>query len=112
MRLNFFNRDFFNAIQAKNGPEFWRMLIWVFTPWAFIYVGSAVVEYVVSSYLVIRWRRWLTRFYIAHWLEGHAHYRMSLTGGSGGQPRPAHRRRRRPLHRRRRRRRHLRLRRL
>ena len=41
VRLNFFNRDFFNAIQEKNGPEFWRMLIWVFTPWAFIYVGSA-----------------------------------------------------------------------
>ena len=64
VRLSFFNRDFFNAIQEKNGPEFWRMLIWVFMPWAFIYVASAVIEYVISSYLVIRWRRWLTRFYI------------------------------------------------
>ncbi len=86
VRLNFFNRDFFNAIQEKNGPEFWRMLIWVFTPWAFIYVASAVIEYVVSSYLVLRWRRWLTRFYISHWLEGHAHYRMSLTGGVADNP--------------------------
>ena len=40
--------------------------------------ASPVIEYVVSSYLVIRWRRWLTQFYIAHWLAGHAHYRMSL----------------------------------
>ena len=31
-----------------------------------------------ASYLVIRWRRWLTQFYISHWLGGHAHYRMSL----------------------------------
>jgi putative ATP-binding cassette transporter len=86
VRLNFFNRDFFNAIQEKNGPEFWRMLLWIFMPWAFVYVASAVIEYVVSSYLVIRWRRWLTRFYISHWLENHTHYRMSLTGGMTDNP--------------------------
>lgn len=86
VRLNFFNRDFFNAIQEKNGSEFWRMLLWVFMPWAFIYVGSLVIEYVVSSYLVIRWRRWLTQFYISHWLGSHAHYRMSLSGGLADNP--------------------------
>ena len=86
VRLNFFNRDFFNAIQNHNGPEFWRMLLWVFTPWAFIYVGALVVEYVVSSYLVIRWRRWLTQFYISHWLSHHAHYRMSLARGPADNP--------------------------
>jgi putative ATP-binding cassette transporter len=86
VRLNFFNRDFFNAIQNHDGPVFWRMLLWVFTPWAFIYVGALVVEYVVSSYLVIRWRRWLTQFYISHWLSQHAHYRMSLTRGPADNP--------------------------
>jgi len=86
VRLNFFNRDFFNAIQEKNGPEFWHLLLWVFTPWAFIYVASAVIEFVVTSYLVIRWRRWLTQFYISHWLAGHAHYRLSLAGGPADNP--------------------------
>jgi putative ATP-binding cassette transporter len=86
VRLNFFNRDFFNAIQEKNGPEFWNLLLLVFTPWAFIYVASAVIEFVVTSYLVIRWRRWLTQFYISHWLAGHAHYRMSLAGGPADNP--------------------------
>jgi vitamin B12/bleomycin/antimicrobial peptide transport system ATP-binding/permease protein len=86
VRLNFFNRDFFNAIQNHNGPEFWRMLLWVFMPWAFIYVGALVVEFVVSSYLVIRWRRWLTQFYISHWLSHHAHYRMSLSSGPADNP--------------------------
>jgi putative ATP-binding cassette transporter len=86
VRLSFFNRDFFNAIQEKNGAEFWRMLLWVFMPWAFIYVASMVIEFVVSSYLVIRWRRWLTQFYIAHWLKNHAHYRMSLSGGPADNP--------------------------
>jgi putative ATP-binding cassette transporter len=86
VRLNFFNRDFFNAIQEKNAPEFWNLLLFVFTPWAFIYVASAVIEFVVTSYLVIRWRRWLTQFYISHWLAGHAHYRLSLAGGSADNP--------------------------
>jgi len=86
VRLNFFNRDWFNAIQEKNGPEFWNLLLYVFTPWAFIYVASMVIEFVVTSYLVIRWRRWLTQFYISHWLAGHAHYRMSLADGGADNP--------------------------
>jgi putative ATP-binding cassette transporter len=86
VRLNFFNRDWFNAIQEKNGPEFWHLLLAVFTPWAFIYVASMVIEFVVTSYLVIRWRRWLTQFYISHWLAGHAHYRLSLSGGGADNP--------------------------
>jgi len=86
VRLNFFNRDFFNAIQEKHSAEFWQLLLWVFTPWAFVYVASAVIEYVVMSFLVIRWRRWLTNFYITHWLNRHAHYRMNLIGGEADNP--------------------------
>lgn len=86
VRLNFFNRDWFNAIQEKNESDFWNLLLFVFTPWAFIYVASMVIEFVVTSYLVIRWRRWLTQFYISHWLAGHAHYRMSLADGGADNP--------------------------
>ena len=39
VRLSFFNRDWFNAIQEKNAAEFWRQLLFVFTPWAFVYVA-------------------------------------------------------------------------
>jgi len=86
VRLSFFNRDWFNAIQDKNAADFWNLLLYVFTPWAFIYVASMVIEFVVTSYLVIRWRRWLTQFYISHWLAGHAHYRMSLADGGADNP--------------------------
>ena len=82
VRLSFFNRDLFNAIQNKDAASFWQLLFWVFTPWAFIYVASAVIEFVVQSMLVIRWRKWLTDFYVSHWLGGHAHYRMSLVGAA------------------------------
>jgi vitamin B12/bleomycin/antimicrobial peptide transport system ATP-binding/permease protein len=82
VRLSFFNREWFDAIQAKNQPEFWNQLLWVFIPWAFVYVTSAVIEFVVQSMLIIRWRRWLTDFYIQHWLGDHAHYRMNLVGAA------------------------------
>jgi putative ATP-binding cassette transporter len=86
VRLSFFNRDWFNAIQAKDAPTFWSLLFWVFTPWAFVYVASAIIEFVLQSMLVIRWRRWLTDFYVSHWLGHHAHYRMSLAGGAADNP--------------------------
>ncbi|GAC1333572.1 MAG: ABC transporter ATP-binding protein/permease [Beijerinckiaceae bacterium] len=86
VRLSFFNRDWFNAIQEKNAHEFWQLLLFVFTPWAFIYVASSVIEYVVQSMLIIRWRRWLTDYYVSHWLDDHAHYRMSLIGSETDNP--------------------------
>lgn len=86
LRLSFFNRDWFNAIQEKNEPLFWQLLLWVFTPWAFIYVASAVIEYVVQSMLIIRWRRWLTDHYVARWMSDATHYRMTLGGDGADNP--------------------------
>lgn len=86
VRLSFFNRDWFNAIQTKNAADFWALLMLVFVPWAFIYVTSAVIEFVVQSMLVIRWRRWLTEHLIARWLSDHTHYRMSLIGSNADNP--------------------------
>ncbi len=64
LRLSFFNRDWFNAIQNKDEAAFWSQLFTVFTPWAFLYIASAVLEFVVTSTLIIRWRRWLTGHYV------------------------------------------------
>ena len=86
VRLSFFNRDWFNAIQNKDADAFWQLLLLVFTPWAFVYVASTVIEFVVQSMLVIRWRRWLTEFFVARWLGDHTHYRMSLTGSVADNP--------------------------
>jgi vitamin B12/bleomycin/antimicrobial peptide transport system ATP-binding/permease protein len=86
VRLSFFNRDWFNAIQNKDADSFWQLLFSVFVPWAFTYVTIAVVEFVVQSMLVIRWRRWLTDYFVSHWLAGHAHYRMTLVGSETDNP--------------------------
>lgn len=82
VRLNFFNRDWFNAIQNKNETEFWSLLFTVFLFWAFVLIVSNVLEYLVQSALLIRWRRWLTNRYVGEWLDDSTHYRMAL-GGSG-----------------------------
>jgi vitamin B12/bleomycin/antimicrobial peptide transport system ATP-binding/permease protein len=78
LRLSFFNRDWFDAIQNRDAAAFWHQLLFVFTPWAFIYVGMTVVEFFVQYMLIIRWRRWLTDHFVSRWLRSHNHYRISL----------------------------------
>jgi putative ATP-binding cassette transporter len=86
LRLSFFNRDWFNAIQTRNGPVFWQQLLFVFTPWAFAYVSMTVVELFTQSMLVIRWRRCLTDHFVTRWLATHNHYRISLVAGQTDNP--------------------------
>ena len=101
VRLNFFNRAWFDAIQQRNETVFWEQLLFVFTPYAFLYVGMTVVELFVQQMLVLRWRTWLTDHFVTRWLNNHNHYRISLVAGPDRQPRPAHFRRYFPLHQRR-----------
>jgi putative ATP-binding cassette transporter len=80
LRLNFFRRDIFDALQNYDSPTFFDTLLLGFTPWAFAYVGMLVVEFFAQFMLVIRWRRWLTDHFVARWMGSHAHYRVSLDG--------------------------------
>jgi vitamin B12/bleomycin/antimicrobial peptide transport system ATP-binding/permease protein len=86
IRLSFFSRDWFNAIQNRDAKAFWYQLFTVFMVWAFLYIFAAVVEFVVQSTLVIKWRRWLTAYYTDRWLDNHTHYRMSLAGAAADNP--------------------------
>ncbi|HMF06972.1 MAG TPA: ABC transporter ATP-binding protein/permease, partial [Methylocella sp.] len=86
LRLSFFSRDWFDSIQNKDEAAFWSQLLLVFVPWAFLFIATAVVEFVVTSTLIIRWRRWLTGNYVGRWLNSHTHYRMSLAGGGADNP--------------------------
>ena len=61
LRLSFFNRDFYNAIQEKDAASFWYQLIFVFSVWAGISVLSNLIELFANYTLLIRWhrpRRW------------------------------------------------------
>jgi putative ATP-binding cassette transporter len=75
--FNEWNRRFYDALQNKDEPTFWREIItfsWIAALFIAVYVSRAVA----SPYLRLRWRRWITRRYINHWLEGRGYYRIEL----------------------------------
>jgi putative ATP-binding cassette transporter len=86
VRLSFFSRDFYNALQDKDQAEFWRQIGLVLLPFASLLITCLVVEYVVTSSFVIRWRRWLSAHYIGRWLGGGVHYPMALGGAPADNP--------------------------
>jgi putative ATP-binding cassette transporter len=86
VRLNYFSRDFYNALQNKDEAAFWTQLLAIFLPFATVYIAALVVEYVVTSTFVYRWRRWLSAYYIGRWLGGGAHYPMALAGTPADNP--------------------------
>ena len=86
VRLSYFNRDWFNAIQNKDAGAFWKLLLTVFCVWAAVFIASAIIQYVIQSYLRIRWRSWLTRRYVSRWLGGSIHYRMGFSGSATDNP--------------------------
>ena len=82
VRLSFFNRDWFNAIQNKDQATFWSLLYTVFLFWAAIAVISNLIEYFIESVLKIRWREYLVEHYGAKWLGEGSHYRMGFSAGA------------------------------
>ena len=86
IRLSFFNRDWFNAIQNKDSAAFWSLLFGVFCFWAAIAVVSGLIEYYAESVLKIRWRRWMSERYYGLWLNDGGLYRAALIGQAADNP--------------------------
>jgi vitamin B12/bleomycin/antimicrobial peptide transport system ATP-binding/permease protein len=76
---------FYNAIQDKDFPAFWNLLI-RFSWLALLYIIAAVYQIYLNQMLQIRWRRWLTERYLGAWLADGAYYRMQLTAGETDNP--------------------------
>lgn len=74
---NEWSRRFFDSFQNKDEAAFWREMInfsWI----AGLMIAFAVARGLVSPYLRLRWRRWLTGQYLAHWLDSRGYYRIEL----------------------------------
>lgn len=74
---NEWSRRFFDTFQNKDEPGFWKEMI-AFSWIAALFIFFAVARGLVSPYLRLRWRRWLTRQYLAHWLDSRGYYRIEL----------------------------------
>ncbi len=83
--LNSWNNTFYNALQDKNWDAFIYQLGY-FCVLATIYILLAVYQLYLNQWLQIRWRRWLTRTYLDHWLANANHYRMQLLGDAADNP--------------------------
>ncbi len=83
--LNQWNNRFYNALQERNWDAF-IYEIGFFCVLAAIYIVLAVYQLYLNQWLQIRWRRWMTRHYLDHWLAGANHYRMQLLGDAADNP--------------------------
>ena len=79
------NNTFYNALQDKDWDAFVYQLGY-FSVLATIYILLAVYQLYLNQWLQIRWRRWLTRAYLDHWLAEANHYRMQLLGDAADNP--------------------------
>ena len=83
--LNQWNNRFYNALQERNWDNFiWELLF--FCVLAATLIVLAVYQLYLNQWLQIRWRRWMTRQYLDHWLAGANHYRMQLLGDAADNP--------------------------
>ena len=87
--LSYWNREFFNALQAKDWDAFTDLLFLYhrtdsglmpgFCEVAFIYIVVAIYYTYLSQWLRIRWRRWLTEQFVDNWLADRAYYTIAMT---------------------------------
>ncbi len=80
LRLSFFNRDMYDALQNKDATAFWYQLFYVFCVWAVLWVVSNLIELFANYTILIRWRQFMANEYTRRWLDHATHYRIALAG--------------------------------
>jgi putative ATP-binding cassette transporter len=83
--INQWNNRFYNALQDRNWDAFVSELLW-FSMLAAAFILLAVYQLYLNQWLQIRWRRWMTKRYLDHWLTSANHYRMQLLGDAADNP--------------------------
>ena len=75
VRLNTWNRTFYDALATKNWNVFIRSMI-EFSYLAFAYIFIVTARTWFRQLLEIRWRTWLTTRFVERWLTDFAFYRI------------------------------------
>jgi putative ATP-binding cassette transporter len=84
-RLNFWNRDFFNAIGFKDEAGLWSQAL-RFVPLASAGLALAVFSVWARMTLQRRWREWLSNHLYDLWLKGDRYKRLSAVAGDYQAP--------------------------
>jgi vitamin B12/bleomycin/antimicrobial peptide transport system ATP-binding/permease protein len=83
--LNRWQNSFYNALQDRAWDAFVNQLL-IFALLGGTYVVLAVYQLYLQQWLQIRWRAWMTRRYLDHWLADSNHYRMQMLGDAADNP--------------------------
>ena len=85
VRLNVWNRDFFNALDGRD----WNAFLYQMGLFALLCaatMGVAVYQTYIKQLLQLRWRRWLNAKLVEQWLADGLHYQLSFIGGGVDNP--------------------------
>jgi putative ATP-binding cassette transporter len=85
IRLNIWNRDFFNALEARDWKAFLSQM-WLFALLCAAAMATAVYQVYLKQLLQLRWRRWLTSKLVNQWLTEARHYHLNFIGGGVDNP--------------------------
>jgi putative ATP-binding cassette transporter len=85
VRLNKWNNDFYNALQALNKPAFFSAL-WEFSYLAVSFIIIVVYKIYLNQMLQLRWRRWSTLDFLNRWLDRKNYYRMQFVDHKSDNP--------------------------
>ncbi|TNF57998.1 MAG: ABC transporter ATP-binding protein/permease [Burkholderiales bacterium] len=85
--INEWNRVFYDALQDRDAPVFWREL-GRFTWLAFGFIVIAVYRLYLTQLLEMRWRGWMTGRYMDRWLADKAFYQLEITRFAKGSDAP------------------------
>ena len=79
-RLNYWNRDFFDALERRDSAGLWQQAM-IFAPLACLSVGLKVASVWGRMTTQRKWREWLTTDILSNWLSKERYRRLELAGG-------------------------------
>jgi len=79
-RLNYWNRDFFNALARRDGNVLWSQVV-IFVPLACLSIGLSVASVWGRMTTQRKWRQWLTTNILDSWLSQDRYRRLDSANG-------------------------------
>ncbi len=79
-RLNYWNRDFFNALERRDAGRLWEQAV-VFAPLACLSISISVASVWCRMTTQRKWREWLTRHLLGLWLRGDRYRGLNVVTG-------------------------------
>jgi len=83
--FNKWNNAFYDTLQNRDLAGFYHQL-GKFCILAFFFIIVAVYQTYLRQMLQIRWRKWLTDFYLNDWLSGRVYYALQMHGAETDNP--------------------------